>query len=245
MYIDLLCGIVSCSSGSWAPLWVRFMGQSRSWSAVGKSVIRMCASRIRPWVTEPGRKNDEAQGIKDEWPIPTQCNPNQASSITPTITSTYFKFLWLFFFFSSYNSTLDRNHGNCGSPDGNLAAQHASWTTTMTFRVLQYEIDLLANLVVSSGIFECYLTLPLQTSSPNLSCALWPNRLALVAHRNLSIPELHQIAAFVSERSRQSQPFTNQPMATSLGLFMLGSYVQVRSAPHLLLHSIAQGFAAR
>lgn len=148
-------------------------------------------------------------------------------------------------FFSGYNSTLDRNHGNCGSPDGNLAAQHASWTTTMTFRVLQYEIDLLANLVVSSGIFECYLTLPLQTSSPNLSCALWPNRLALVAHRNLSIPELHQIAAFVSERSRQSQPFTNQPMATSLGLFMLGSYVQVRSAPHLLLHSIAQGFAAR
>ena len=99
MYIDLLCGIVSCSSGSWAPLWVRFMGQSRSRSAVGKSVIRMCASRIRPWVTEPGRKNDEAQGIKDEWPIPTQCNPNQASSITPTITSTYFKFLWLFFFF--------------------------------------------------------------------------------------------------------------------------------------------------
>lgn len=48
-------------------------------------------------------KTDEAPGIKDERPIPTQCNPNQASSITPTITSTIFgsSFFRLQFHFGS------------------------------------------------------------------------------------------------------------------------------------------------
>ncbi len=185
--MNLLCGIVSCNSGSWAQewcllqttLWIRFMGHL--------------------WRVHP------------EFQL---CNPNQASSITPIITSLLQLSLVLRVFFG-YNSTLDRNHGNCGSPDGNLAAHHTSWTTTMTFSDFTetwillgvfiysntklisrwdkkhaelYDVSgrLMVNLLVSSGIFECYLALPSQTSSPNLSCALWPNRLALVAHRNLN-----------------------------------------------------------
>ena len=77
--------------------------------------------------------------MKDERPIPTQCNPNQASSITPTITSTIFGssfFFQLQFYFGSQPWQLWQSRWEPGGSTCKLDYNNDF------FRVLQYKIDL-------------------------------------------------------------------------------------------------------
>ena len=120
-----------CESGSWvkADLGLRF----------AKALSECVHPEFEHEWQNREEKNDEAQGMKDERPIPTQCNPNQASSITPTITSTIFGSSFSFqlqFYFGSQPWQLWQSRWEPGGSTCKLDYNNDF------FRVLQYKIDL-------------------------------------------------------------------------------------------------------